>query len=541
MARGWSEPRPKAVVLLGMVLASTLLVGGGRAVASTLPSTPHLDQVVAAISNMEVATGSDSTQGVLWSVTDGNTLPGLGTKDPAWLIRTQSCWGAQGPCSSKGVQRHLLATIRNIVASGTKVVDISSLTKLPYRDFRQAIIQGAAKGAAEGHAPIIRLLWGRTPITLATDGLSVDKNLATLRDQVQAAAPHATVVAALQSYTPVVNGYSWNHSKIVAADGRVALVMGINLWEHSYLQSSNPVTDVGVEVQGPAAASAERFLDVIWTSVCQHPGKSLAYWNTVIGASGPSGCPASFPRSVVGTGNVRVLSLGRSGYISEGLTSGRTPWFQPSLADRYDSRCVVPPIPNTMNGDSTWDGRNPSDTALRALVASATKKIVIAQQEMTFPCATSASYDLRLFDAIAQKVAAGVKVDIITSNPKSNINATEDYLANPEATKKILMRRLTKIVGSPEKARADACRSLMISPFRYTTASTWPDGKPPALHGKVIAVDDAAFYVGSQNAYPNQLEEFGYIIENHAAMGDLNRLYLDPLVKYSSLAALPCG
>ena len=510
--------------------------------ASTTPSTPHLNQVVAAIQNMEVATGSDSTQGVLWSLTDGNTLPGLGTKNPAWLIRTQSCWGAQGPCSSKAVQQHLLATIRNIVASGTKVVDISSLTKLPSGAFRKAIVEGAAQGAAEGNTPTIRLLWGRTPITLATDGLSVDKNLAQLRDQVQAAAPHATVVTALQSYTPVANGYSWNHSKIVAADGRVALTMGINLWENSYLQSDNPVTDVGAEVQGPAAASAERFLDVIWTSVCQHPGKSLAYWNTVLGATGPSGCPAKLtPTAPVGTGNVRVLAVGRSGYISDGLTSGRTSWFQPSLADKYDSGCVLPPVPNTMNGDAAWDGRNPSDTALRALVASATKKIVIAQQEMTFPCATSASYDLRLFDAIAQKVAAGVKVDIITSNPKSDINATEDYLANPEATKKILMRRLTKIVGSPKKAREDACRSLMIAPFRYTTASTWPDGKPPALHGKVIAVDDAAFYLGSQNAYPNQLEEFGYLIENRAAMGDLNRLYLDPLVKYSSMAALPCG
>ena len=62
----------------------------------------------------------------------------------------------------------------------------------------------------------------------------------------------------------------------------------------------------------------------------------------------------------------------------------------------------------------------------------------------------------------------------------------------------------------------------------------------PALHGKVIAVDDAAFYVGSQNAYPNQLQEFGYIIEDPAAMADFKRDYLDPMVQYSSRAALSC-
>jgi hypothetical protein len=107
----------KAFALAAALLISTMSLEAPGAEASSSP-TPHLDQVVAAIRNMEVATGSDSTQGVLWSVTDGNTLPGLGTKDPAWLIRTQSCWGAQGPCSSEALQRHLLATIRDIVASG---------------------------------------------------------------------------------------------------------------------------------------------------------------------------------------------------------------------------------------------------------------------------------------------------------------------------------------------------------------------------------------------------------------------------------------
>ena len=527
------------------MLSAVVAVGPNISIASaapTPPATPHLDKVVEAIQTMESATGSDSTRGILWSVTDDNTLPGAGLKNSSWLTRTQSCWGAVVACSSSTVQQRLLTTIRRIVASGRTLVDVSSLTKLPYDAFRQAIIDGAADGEAAGHAPTIRLLWGRTPITLFTDGISVDKNLAELRDQVQAAAPHAKVIAALQSDTPVLNGYSWNHSKIVAADGRVALAIGINLWEKSYLQSSNPVTDLGVTVEGPAAARASRFLDELWTYVCAHPGKGPARWNTVIGTSSTIACPAALtPNPQKGTGDVRVLSVGRSGYISNGRTSGRTPWFQPSFADRYDSRCIVPPVPNPMNGDAAWDGRNPSDTALRALVDSATTKVVIGQQEMTFPCSTSASYDLRLIDAIARKVAAGVQVDIVVSNPNSNINSTEDYLADPNATKTVVMKRLTKLLGSSQAASDAACRSLMIAPLRVSASPTWPNGKEPALHGKVIAVDDAAFYIGSQNAYPNQLPEFGYIIEDQKAMRDLRRLYLDPMVQYSSAAALPCG
>ncbi len=45
----------------------------------------------------------------------------------------------------------------------------------------------------------------------------------------------------------------------------------------------------------------------------------------------------------------------------------------------------------------------------------------------------------------------------------------------------------------------------------------------------MIAVDDAAFYVRSQNAYPNQLQEFGWIIEHPAALVDFRSGYLDPL------------
>ena len=103
------------------------------------------------------------------------------------------------------------------------------------------------------------------------------------------------------------------------------------------------------------------------------------------------------------------------------------------------------------------------------------------------------------------------------------------------------MKRLTKLLGSSQAASDAACRSLMIAPLRVSASPTWPNGKEPALHGKVIAVDDAAFYIGSQNAYPNQLPEFGYIIEDQKAMRDLRRLYLDPMVQYSSAAALPCG
>jgi hypothetical protein len=237
---------------------------------------------------------------------------------------------------------------------------------------------------------------------------------------------------------------------------------------------------------------------------------------------------------------VTVLGVGRAGYIDTGRVAGTRDPREVSKADRSDSGCKLPPLPNTMNGDPKWDGNNPSDTALRALVESAEKRIVIGQQEAIFSCAVEPSYDVRLFDALARKVVDGIPVTIVVSNEKGAISTFEGYSSDPPSTMAVMRKRVRKLVDSDAAATKALCSSLTVARFRYSNADTWPSGNQPALHGKVIAVDDAAFYVGSQNAYPNQLQEFGYIIEDPAAMADFKRDYLDPMVQYSSRAALSC-
>ena len=56
----------------------------------------------------------------------------------------------------------------------------------------------------------------------------------------------------------------------------------------------------------------------------------------------------------------------------------------------------------------------------------------------------------------------------------------------------------------------------------------------------IVAVDDEAFQVGSRDAYPTQLQDFGCSIEDPRALADCMRLHLDPMVRWSSRAALPC-
>ena len=508
-----------------------------RELSHLIPSpTPHIAAVVQAIRDMERRTGSDSSEGLLWEETTGNTLDGAGGTAPGWLVRTQDCWGRTDVCSSGAVQQRMLDTIRSIIANATTTVDVSSLAGVADGGFREALIAGVREADAAGHRPVVRMVWGHQPAA----PFSVRK-LRNLHRDLEKAAPNLRIVLALHKNTLGLSGFSWNHSKIVAADGKVAYSSGINMWSDSYLQSTNPVTDVGVVVRGPGAVSAQRFLDVLWTELCTYPTWSVKHSNTLVPENGGANCPSrQAPIATAPVGEVTVLGVGRAGYADTGRVAGTRDPREVSKADRSDSGCKLPPLPNTMNGDPKWDGDNPSDTALRALVESAEKRIVIGQQEAIFSCAVDPSYDVRLFDALARKVVDGIPVTIVVSNEKGAISTFEGYSSDPPSTMAVMRKRVRKLVASDAAATKAICSSLTVARFRYSNADTWPSGNQPALHGKVIAVDDAAFYVGSQNAYPNQLQEFGYIIENPAAMADFKRDYLDPMVQYSSRAALSC-
>jgi hypothetical protein len=71
-------------------------------------------------------------------------------------------------------------------------------------------------------------------------------------------------------------------------------------------------------------------------------------------------------------------------------------------------------------------------------------------------------------------------------------------------------------------------------PFRnlpthvISVGATWANGQPFSNHAKLVAVDDEAFYIGSQNLYPGRLHELGVIVENRDAANELNFTYLRP-------------
>jgi phosphatidylserine/phosphatidylglycerophosphate/cardiolipin synthase-like enzyme len=86
-------------------------------------------------------------------------------------------------------------------------------------------------------------------------------------------------------------------------------------------------------------------------------------------------------------------------------------------------------------------------------------------------------------------------------------------------------------------------RHLNLTALRFSGASatewSWQKKKKPFFnHAKVYIIDDAVFYVGSDNLYPNNQQEFGYLVEGSTATARFVTDYWDKLWRYSGRYAI---
>jgi hypothetical protein len=213
--------------------------------------------------------------------------------------------------------------------------------------------------------------------------------------------------------------------------------------------------------------------------------------------------------------------------------------FRPVLPTAPDTKCVVGIHDNT-NADRDYDTVNPEESALRALVASATGHVEISQQDMNATCPPLPRYDIRLYDTLAAKLASGVKVRIVVSDP-ANRGAVGSggysQIKSLAEVSDVLRGRLTALTGDEKKSRAAMCQNLQLASFRASANPTWADGHPYAQHHKLVSVDGSAFYIGSKNLYPSWLQDFGYVVESPAAARQLAGDLLAPQWQYSQATA----
>jgi len=403
----------------------------------------------------------------------------------------------------------LVDRIYGLVAGAERAVDITMLQ--PPADFRfLAALRNAVTRLAASRRPVtLRIMIGDYP----PDGTDPKRFLQDLlRDAAATRGSRLTLyVGDIRSCEGGPCGsLSWNHAKIIAVDGKRALVGGHNQWTQDYLLDA-PVHDLSMQIEGPAARAAHRFADALWGFVCSHgqPGSTTESYRYRAGDPEIApGCLAhlAVPPAARGPGKVPVLALGR-------LASG--------IADDFADQ---------------------SQLARTLSFGAARKTIRMVQQDVAFalPGALGISWPDSDIRRMLDLLAKGGDVFLVLSNEgaKSPVGGYSNGIPIARVGEyfRTLMRRDHEM--PEERLTALLCAHLHLAPLRFGPDASWPHDRPIGVHAKFWMVDDRLFYVGSENLYPVDLQEFGYALEDPAATAEIRRDYWDRLWRWSSRAAI---
>ena len=374
------------------------------------------------------------------------------------------------------------------IAGARHVVDIALLQ--PPADVRLlAGLRNAITAiAASGRHVTVRILVGSYP-PAGVDALAFIQDL--VHDAESVHGSHLRlVVGTIRSCNneAACQGLSWNHAKILAVDGQRAIVGGHNTWTSDYLLDA-PVYDISMELSGSAARDAHRFADALWGYVCARPDTdplNVAYRFSAHHAI-TKGCLPSIhlPYRRGADGGVSVLAVGRLGKGIATTFSDQSLIARTLLlgAARHSIRMVQQDVAFAVNGiDPIWP-----DAALERISDLITQRRGDAYIVLSNLGAAGAvghySYGVRL-ETVANRIL--------------EVAAQRSHLAH---------RHLVDLM----------CRHLHLAPLRFGLDQTWPGNRPIAVHAKFWMVDDRVFYIGSENLYPANLQEFGYIVEDATA------------------------
>lgn len=453
----------------------------------------------------------------------------------------------------EGHSYKLYDEIYSIITGATVFVDLTTLT-LPTGRFLAAIADALTyiSNKPDTQRPIVRLLYSNW-LTGNDDIPSAGSFLAKLLQGVDPAQKLEVYAGAIN--TGLDKGVSawassWNHTKIVAADGRAALVGGHNLWSEQYLDK-NPVFDVSLKLQGESACHAQDYADELWRYVLWRMNESLfdqvqreagvlpivntaAYTYEAASSSGrikeaytrkadtkpavilynPAGQPdpqlytrakAQFAPQ---TGSIPILSAGRgAGLDHSDVFTNRDSYLSPTPEPADESLYrLLSKAQNTLRMSVQTFNLTPTSPAVERLVVS---------------------WDYRLLRELARALNRGVTIQVVLSNPGAMAGGLErsatpydgDELAS--VNKRLADLLVTDCYLTPDQASALLARKLSVASLRFSADEGYPDGHGGRTiafpnHAKTLMVDDRVFYVGSQDPYRSNTATFGYLIEDTA-------------------------
>jgi phosphatidylserine/phosphatidylglycerophosphate/cardiolipin synthase-like enzyme len=461
----------------------------------------------------------------------------------------------------------LLDKIADTIGQARTIVDIALMNdfsgvarvdgELPSGGFQKALSRGFRSLVKRKSSPLVRITIGITTPAIITS--------LTLKNWVKATIEHDGGKLDDVTFTILIGGgketgTSWNHSKIVAADGVRAVVGGHNPWATQYL-GARPVHDVSGLFEGSVVLAVHRFCDQLWTNHGTNPFFIPGAWVRGPGKGGWKKVSGKISRPEIGSptpkGNTRMLALGRLG---DGIVNEFTVATNASVSARIIALC------------------------------RAKSKIRISQQSLYNSVAPlgiklTMGFDFYTLWAIIKAVQAGVKVEIVITNdlgwldggyeaflqkvvdslvalqiadclslyPGAVSPSREDHVAWASASLKPPAKDIPLVVSKlpteaqSERPLAQLKANLTLAQLYYAPdVNYWQVGdekKNAANHAKVYIIDDTHFYVGSDNMYLSASapghQEYGYLIEGQPETKEIIVNYWEKLWKNSKKYPVP--
>jgi len=417
------------------------------------------------------------------------------------LESTKTVAGAAGTLLCIGDNDVLVDTYYNMIIKAEHHVDITSLNS-PDGRFMAAIRNAIRLLESEGRSVVVRMLFGNIPLGNEYAHHIVDS---LLTHNGPSHGCFRTVDLHVGSYR--IGTDSWNHGKIIAVDGEHLVYGGINFYSFDYLGKEN-VYDISIQGSGSMAQTGHGYANALWNTIVTETSRGL-------GEVSYSQCSAGAPAK-------EQKNAWKVGAWQTPPSAAAFPPCQPEAVVPDGVRAIpAARLGKAWMADGTR-GKNPSDKAFVAMFAAATKSVKISSQDFG-PIFGYLGWPEDYIDALNTAMLNGAHVYIVFSNPFGGPTLPETgtgAYGYGWTASDVVQRFRERADDNALTTLTDDmfCDRLHITYISAESGSqTWANTEVRVgNHGKFFAIDDKAFYVGSQNLYVCDLAEFGVIIDDEA-------------------------
>eukprot|EP00980_Cylindrotheca_fusiformis_P016001 scaffold4703_cov108-Cylindrotheca_fusiformis.AAC.9 len=339
-------------------------------------------------------------------------------------------------------------------------------------------------------------------------------------------------------------GTSWNHSKIVAVDGKYLWTGGHNWLEYHYLKH-DPVVDMSVRLNGPVAVDAHFYANKQWSYIQRYQSTCRGHF---IDQCISDGLDLPFKGRVSVTEFPCESSEFPPNYIRRKKHELKTERQKMMENECSDMKCV--PVLTLGRQGTLFHKDRPSDDAFVAMIASTKSILRISQQDIgplkvpgTKNCVPGLDWPKKTIKALAKIIWENdAHVEMALSNPNSIpggqtiVNGEYGFGWTCVDVASEIIKRMRKMYpdGTDAMLRQKVQNNLRISYIRCPPGRTaYKSGTTIGLHTKHFIIDGMCAYIGSQNLYMSDLAEWGIAVDNYEAVQKMMNEYWNPMWKCS--------